>query len=635
LSDIPLSSAGSELYWREKTEFGKSGGVKTLNTYHVDTGDGTTEPAWEYYHTRTKILHYVPVNGEYLLEYTIEPDQYDAWMNSDQSQPRLYASSFLTYYALGPYAGKVKTTSSSACSCMEGEEYEYAEGELDIMLYKDGQPTDEYYKPPIRQTKVYQSSAAGRALTTVYQLNANGQTVFALRRATDTTGWLMQYNYNHDTLGSLSGAENRLEEAIEWSVDFDWTGSDLPTNLLSPKRCATNHVQIGGRQYGYGGAYEGSQSDNLQLCTSQEDFQGLKTDGTPDYAKVYTWLYVYDGDTYTKLRKTSTAWLAEEPDVTLTTTFYYDVTGRLYMVRNPLVTTAESNHHTGKKMTFDEKDRITSLRQVRFTPGSSDPVDELVTTYTYDEDLNYCYEQTKTVIDPGDANLETRYTYTIAGGKWRKSEEIVEMKSVPDLVTTYTYSGASGAYGNPTNIAQPEDEPEASHYIQYHEEKEYDLTDRVVSSTRRCMIDRSEDTDYVVGRTTYVYNLAGKVIRQTDGSGGAEAVTTEWNYDPIGRLQSVTNGITSRGIMGNVIRHSYYTGTCRVMETYQGAGSGGAGTLVSKFEYSVDGKTLATTDAMGRVSRNTYTGAGFLEKVYDPQSPNSNNKESNYTQRLA
>jgi len=536
----PLDNTNGRVTWLEWDATGQNAMITRMSIgmpKRIDANagsSGTVAPTEGDYYWRRTAFEYVEVAGLKKLAYVIKPDQYDEWAASTQpDKSERYAANKLTYYTSGENVGKVKSETSNCNTCSGtggGREIVYYSTPPN-QLYSGSQPAAP--NTPYVQRNIYELSGDNALLTAIYQMNDNEQTVFLLRRATDTTGWLTQYRYNN------ASWRYSLEYVTEYSVSFDW---------LAGTGNATNHTKIAEEQYTYNGYY--------QLITK------AVWDGTTNVTVTES---TYK-DTTSKRLETVVQHL--DGSTSLTTTYKYDTDAnynRLIAVCNPQVTSGQNPpsgtaYYTGKRTTYDTKNRVSEVKILQLSDTPANWPDTGSTTlrstkYVYTDDAGGLgdtnrFELYQKIEDYGDAshlNLTTQYDYTAVCGVWRKTRETLDPGTTNhvNLETTYDYTTVdpeSGAWGNPTTVTEPETAYRTAYY--------YDKSDRILSADRTC-------NGHTLSKVTRIYSKDGALLCETNGADSPVATSTVYEYDKAGRKTALYEDVASLDFSRSAARSAF------------------------------------------------------------------------------
>jgi RHS repeat-associated protein len=270
-------------------------------------------------------------------------------------------------------------------------------------------------------------------------------------------------------------------------------------------------------------------------------------------AAQFTWSYTYNP---------AGQQLTETDPLGHTTTNLYDDAGRL-------TSTTDANNHT-TSYTYDNADRV--LTETAPDPDGGGPQQAPVTTYTYDNVGNKLTET-----DPRGNTT----TFAYNGANQLVSETGPDPDSGGPLaapVTTFTYD----PNGNLASTVEP-----------------------------RGNASGANPDDY---RTTYTYDAAGRQLTETrpdpDGAGPATSPVTTNDYDPVGNLQSVTDG--------NNHTTSYTHDSAGRILTVTAPDLG-----VTTYDYDDAGNVLTREDANQHTTTFAYDSASRLisETSPDPDGP--------------
>ncbi|MFE6176483.1 DNRLRE domain-containing protein [Streptomyces sp. NPDC056464] len=314
-------------------------------------------------------------------------------------------------------------------------------------------------------------------------------------------------------------------------------------------------------------------------------------DDTSSGAKIDAYTVTYTG--LNQVAKVTEALAGQDKKVT---SYTYDANGQ-----------TETVGHTDQfaKYTYDLRELV---KTVSVGKTSTDPAPK-VTSYTY-TDRGQTLKETK-------ANGNTvDYGYLLDGAVHTSAEK----KPNGTLVSSHTYAyDANGSKAQ--DVAKKMNADNHTAYLDSTTDYTYDPADRLTKSVK---------TGNGAGTDTYVHDDNANVISQT-----VKGVTTTYNYDrnrlltasaggqssnytydPFGRLESVTAG-------GNVIERSVYDGFDHVVESQKADGTGALKSTKYTFD-PLDRTTSKTAD--GKTTDFTYVGlsnevlgeevAGKLSKSY-------------------
>ena len=257
-----------------------------------------------------------------------------------------------------------------------------------------------------------------------------------------------------------------------------------------------------------------------------------------------------------------------------TSTFVYDLFNR-----NITATTAEGITTSVKKNAYGQTILITDGKgQTR--------------SYTYDKSgnlkavtdaagtTNYSYDKADRLIDVIDAKgVDTHYTYDAVG---RVLTEVRDCGSGKiNLTTSYAYDAkgqtisVTDALGAVTNYA-------------------YDL------NGQKTRIVQDAGSGKLNITTDFAYRADGKVISQTDAVGTAQARTTTFDYDTLGRMTKKVEDAGSGKL--NITTLYYYDVNNNLVATTDALGR------TSRFVYDLNSRLALTIDAEGEVTQTYYDG---------------------------
>ncbi len=285
-----------------------------------------------------------------------------------------------------------------------------------------------------------------------------------------------------------------------------------------------------------------------------------------------------------------------------TTAMAYDANG------NPLTTTHDL---TWSKLEYNTRDLVTKITNA----DSPTAGNQQISTFTYTK-----RGQPERQVKPNGNTVD--FGFYLDGAV--KSQ--VEKTDAGTLVAQHDLS--YGPNGNRTkDVAKLMNADDSSAYLETTSTFSYDPLDRIA---------RVEKTGDGAGTETYVHDANHNVVSQTVGGvtttstydrnrlikASTDGVSTTYNYDPLGRLDTVSSGGTTQ-------QRYTYDGFDRVAEVTAGSGASAATTsyLYDAFDRTTS-KTTSGTD--GETTAYTYLGmgsevlreevAGKAEKSYQ-QSP--------------
>jgi RHS repeat-associated protein len=287
-----------------------------------------------------------------------------------------------------------------------------------------------------------------------------------------------------------------------------------------------------------------------------------------------------------------------------TTTFAYDPNGA------PELVVHDKQRST---YTYDERNL---LKTVNVATSASDPTPK-VTSYTYSA-RGQRQRETK-----GNANT-VDYTYFLDGLQKYQVEKRSDGFVVSEHSMTYDLNGNRITDNNKKMRADNQ-----SAYVWNVETNTYDPRDRIASLTR---------TGDTPGTETYLHDANNNVIEQTikgttttfgydrnrltsSSSGG---IASAYNYDPFGRLDTVTAG-------GQLIERNIYDGFDHVVENRK---RGAAGALATtRYAYDPLDRTASKTTDLGTAKQKTtnFTYLGLSSEVLDEDVAGAITKSYQYT----
>ncbi|MEV0427822.1 DNRLRE domain-containing protein [Micromonospora sp. NPDC050495] len=313
---------------------------------------------------------------------------------------------------------------------------------------------------------------------------------------------------------------------------------------------------------------------------------------------------------YTDLNQVQTVTESKSGAVTDSTSFTYNENSA------PLTTTHDKQYAS---YTYDPRDLVS---QVVNGKTAADP-NAKTTSFTY-TDRREKLKQTK-----GNGNT-VDYTYYLDG----MLNTQIEKKPNGTLVSQHTYT--YDLNGNRTrDVAKKMNADNHSAYLNTTSDYTYDPRDRVASVTKTG--DGASTESYVHDANNNVVSQSIKGITTafnydrnrllTSSAGGS---TWLYNYDPFGRLDTVTLG-------GTVLERNVYDGFDHVIENRQNTGSGASTT---KYTYDPLDRTATKTTDIGSAKEKTTTFnyLGLSKEVLDEEVAGRLTKSYQYSpwgQRLS
>ncbi|MET7749730.1 DNRLRE domain-containing protein [Micromonospora sp. NPDC005367] len=314
--------------------------------------------------------------------------------------------------------------------------------------------------------------------------------------------------------------------------------------------------------------------------------------------------------TYTGLNQVEKVTESKAETVTNTTTFTYNENSA------PLTTEHDRQYAS---YTYDPRDLVETVANAK----SADDTDKKTTTFAY-TDRGEKRTETK-----GNGNV-VEYSYYLDG--LLKTQ--VEKKSNGTLVSEHTYT--YDLNGNRTqDTAKKMNADNHSAYLNTTSDYTYDPRDRLAKLIK---------TGDGAGTETYIHDANNNVINQTIKgatttynydrnrllSASTDGVPAMYNYDPFGRLDTVTAA-------GDVIERNVYDGFDHINENRKKTASG---TSTTKYTYDpLDRTTTKTTDAGSTKAKTTSFGyLGLSGEVLDEEVAGKITKSYQYSpwgQRLS
>ena len=208
---------------------------------------------------------------------------------------------------------------------------------------------------------------------------------------------------------------------------------------------------------------------------------------------------------------------------------------------------------------------------------------------------------------------KTRYSYNKNGWLVQKTEYIQGNGEINKAVTSYGYD----ADGNLTGIKTPKGA---------EIRRTYDADSRM---TKERILDKKNGIDLTA---SYIYDAAGKILKQTINGADGESLETGWRYDLKDRLTHAENQ------SGAITRYLYDKNDQLIKEihpySYEKDADNGNGTnyaydkngnlirvtnafgeLVQALSYNRSGLPITQTDASGNQTAFTYESDGQLKEV--------------------
>ena len=295
-------------------------------------------------------------------------------------------------------------------------------------------------------------------LTTSYEHTALSTDEYLISSVTDPLG--NQTDFTYTPFGAISSVTDPLNRTSTTT----YTPQGWPESIVTP----AGHTTIT------------TYNDDGQP-TSVVDPRGVRTE------------YTYDAAGRLKTVVEGTAPVDGFPALNQTTTYDYDINGRVTSITDARdFTTTYSYDAFGQLSSItDPLGNFTSYaydaldQLVLETVGDNEPGEELQTTYSYDASGRILAEQ----VDPDGLNLMTLYRYTHAGSS--DTWNLQEVEDPRGNVTIYSY--------NTLGLLE-------------------------------------QTTDALGGTWSYAYDNLGRLINQTDALGRTVTMT----YDALGRQTSLT-----------------------------------------------------------------------------------------------
>jgi RHS repeat-associated protein len=308
-------------------------------------------------------------------------------------------------------------------------------------------------------------------------------------------------------------------------------------------------------------------------------------DGSPG-AAVDTYAVGYDG-----LDRVTTVEEKAGPTVKHTTSFSYDANG------NPL-----TRGHDGKQATYtyDPRDLLASVTNAE---SATDPSPKL-TRYTY-TDRGQVLRQTK-------ANGNTvEHTY------WADAllHTQVEKKSNGTLVASHELAYSANGH-RITDVAKVQNADNSAAYLDTTTTYTYDPGDRIAQVTKTPTGGTAAVESYVHDANDNVVSQTVKGVATTFGydrnrllSATTAGITSAYNYDPFGRLDTVFTA-------GTLTARYSYDGFDRIGERFV---TGAAGT--TRYAYDPLDRTVSRTEKAGTAGEKTTSFAylGLSDQVVAEQ----------------
>ncbi|WP_158074084.1 golvesin C-terminal-like domain-containing protein [Micromonospora sp. CB01531] len=421
---------------------------------------------------------------------------------------------------------------------------------------------------------------SGAATDAKYTVNhGGGDTVKTVNQSTNTGTWV--------SLGSYSFTEGNTHKV---SLSDQATGTVIADAV---KLVRDNTGEADNEKADY--TYRYDPNGNLKTIT----------DSSP-HARADT--FSID---YTDLNQVQTVTESKSgTEKNTTTTFTYNENSA------PLTTTHDKQYAS---YGYDERDLVSTVVNGK---SATDP-DKKTTTFTY-TDRSEKLKETK-----GNSNT-VDYTYYLDG----LLNTQIEKKSNGTLVSEHTY--AYDLNGNRTrDDAKKMNADNHSAYLNTTSDYTYDPRDRLATLTK---------TGDGAGTETYIHDANNNVIDQTIKSvrttfnydrnrlltASTAGATSSYNYDPFGRLDTVTAA-------GTVIERNVYDGFDHIIENRK---NNGTSTTTTKYTYDpLDRTATKTTDDGGAKERTTtFNYLGLSSEVLDEEVAGKITKSYQYSpwgQRLS
>ena len=206
-----------------------------------------------------------------------------------------------------------------------------------------------------------------------------------------------------------------------------------------------------------------------------------------------------------------------------------------------------------------------------------------------------------------------RYTYNKNGWRTQKTERIQGNGKINQAVTSYGYD----ANGNLTSIKTPKG---AEIRIQYN------ANDNVIKER---ILDKKNGIDMT---TSYTYDAAGNILKQTITGADGEHLENSWNYDLKDRLthEKTPSGAITRYIydqndqlIKEIQPYGYHPETDSgrgTIYTYDKNGNlvlitNGLGEVVQALSYNLKNLPITQKDSLGNQTEFTYESDGQLKEI--------------------
>ncbi|WP_262285999.1 DNRLRE domain-containing protein [Micromonospora sp. MA102] len=419
----------------------------------------------------------------------------------------------------------------------------------------------------------------GAATDAKYTIShGGGDTPKTVNQTTNTGTWV--------SLGSYSFTEGNRHKV---SLSDQATGTVVADAV---KLVRDNTGEADNEKHDYRYRYD----PNGNLKTITDASPGARVD---DYSVVYT-----------DLNQVQSVTESKSGTVTNTTSFTYNENSA------PLTTTHDKQY---AGYTYDPRDLVSEVVNGK---SATDP-GRKTSTFTY-TDRGEKLRETK-----GNGNT-VDYTYYLDG----LLNTQVEKKSNATVVSEHTYT--YDLNGNRSrDVARKMNADNHSAYLNTTSTYTYDPRDRLATLTK---------TGDAAGTETYIHDANSNVIEQTlkgttttfkydrnrlltASAGGA---SSSYNYDPFGRLDTVTAA-------GTILERNVYDGFDHVVENRK---NNGTSTSTTKYTYDpLDRTATKTTDAGGAKEKTTtFNYLGLSGEVLDEEVAGKLTKSYQYSpwgQRLS
>ena len=404
---------------------------------------------------------------------------------------------------------------------------------------------------------------------------------------------VLWYEYNPDDRISAveDAAGRRVQYAYGTSPGQDQTGDPIPAPLVSVTDARGNETRYEHTDRGLAITYP----DNGEKQINWDREIGVITSITYSDKGTYEFAYDYSSrkkERYTMIKAPSgmvkEIWYSPEQGYAKTAINGEIVEQKKFRDEGRTVLITDENKETTRKE-YNEWGRLT---RVLYPDGT-----EEITRY--DNDLH------KPVRKIDERGIVMKYQYDSAGNRIRKTEaagttdervteytydadgNLTETRIIgpPDIVTTMTYD----EYGNMTSITDPEDGyvEFKDHDITGNPQTKIDARQKEWSYAYDAAGNLTSVTDPMEHTTSYAYDAAGNKIRETPPGDGAEIL---YEYDTRGNMTKQTV----------------------VMDPADGSMN-----LVTRYEFTPDGKLAQMTGPEGNVTRYEYDTRGRLVKRID------------------